>query len=124
MLENINNNTTTITPTLKNRQIDFSILSMLRSILSPVLLTGVESSILSGDISNVERTVRDQNQSLSSVCGYTRIDLSKVDQSYSRSRVATSPCSRRAVWINHIPAGKSDIPTHTGEDSGSLSLDT
>ena len=124
-LKTTTNKTTPTTPTLKNRQIDMSILSMLGSTLSQVLPTEVESSILSGDISNVERTVRDQTQSLSSVCGYSRIDLSKQDQSYSNtSRADTIPCSRRAVWINHIPAGKSGIPTYTGEDSGSLSLDT
>ena len=62
-----------------------SILSMLESTLSQVLLTVVDSSILSGDISNVERTVRDQTQSLSSVCGQQR----ERERERERSRAHT-----------------------------------
>ena len=123
-LKTTTNKTTPRTPNLKKRQIDMSILSMSGSALSQELLRGVPSSILSGDISNVERTVRDQTQSLSSVCGYSRFDLSMVDQLYSGSFRSTEPCSRRAVWMKHITAGKSGTPTHNGEDSWSLSLDT
>lgn len=86
------------------------------------LLKGVESSILR-DTRDVERTVREQTQSVSSVCCLFHTEFNQI-QCQSGKTAAVCPCSGGAVGMQNIFARQSSCPTGNGEHSGKVSLDT
>ena len=91
-----------------NLQIYRCIFPVLTPSLCEILSTGVASSILSFDIKNNQRTIGTQPQSL---CSAWVFFYSMGNQHSAIGGLSTleDPCTRGAVWVNHIVTRHSDV---------------